>query len=49
VSDEDIRAEDDPDTLDAQWEEQPAFGPAPDCGVAKRHDASVIHVHRRGA
>lgn len=47
VSDEDIRAEDDPSTLDAQWEEQPAFGPMPTCGAANRSDVSVIQIHRR--
>jgi nitrate reductase delta subunit len=49
VSDEDIRREDDPATLDAQWEEQPAFGSMPACGVAKRQEVSVIQVHRRSA
>ena len=47
VSDEDIAAEDDPATLDAQWEEQPAFGPAPACGAPSRSDVSVIQIHRR--
>jgi nitrate reductase delta subunit len=37
VSDRDIRAEDDPATLDAAWAEEPAFGaPPPSCGAAAR-------------
>jgi nitrate reductase delta subunit len=47
VSDDDIRAEDDPETLDEQWEEQPAFGPVSRCGVTKQSDVSVIQIHRR--
>jgi nitrate reductase delta subunit len=58
VTDEDIRAEDDPALLDALWADQPAFGPdATGCGGATgaaqasstRGGASVVHVHRRNA
>jgi len=34
VSDDEIRAEDDPAALDEAWREQPAFGPAAGCGAA---------------
>jgi nitrate reductase delta subunit len=36
VSDRDIRAEDDPATLDASWAEEPVFGPPADCGAVTR-------------
>ena len=53
VTDDDIRAEDDPALLDALWADQPAFGPgAGGCGSAQggtRGGASVVHVHRRNA
>ena len=49
VADDEIRAEDDPSALDAAWEEQPAFGPAPQCGAAARGDVSVVRFHKRAA
>jgi nitrate reductase molybdenum cofactor assembly chaperone NarJ/NarW len=49
VTDEDIRKEDDPATVDALWEEQPAFGPAPECGGATRGSVSVVQFQKRAA
>ena len=49
VTDEEIRDEDDPAVLDALWAEQPAFGPAPECGASARPQVSVVQVHRRRA
>lgn len=46
VSDEDIRAEDDPAALDEAWREQPAFGPGPGCGAAARPQVAPITIHR---
>ena len=43
VSDEEIRAEDDPATLDESWREQPAFGPGPGCGAAGRAVPITFH------
>jgi nitrate reductase delta subunit len=41
--------DDDPAALDAQWEEQPAFAPGPQCGAAHDRGASVVRFHRRAA
>jgi nitrate reductase molybdenum cofactor assembly chaperone NarJ/NarW len=50
VSDEEIKIEDDPVTLDRQWAEEPAFGPAPGgCGVKSAPAAAVVHIHARKA
>jgi nitrate reductase delta subunit len=49
VSDEEIRAEDDPATLDKVWQEAPAFGPGSQdnaCGPQKAGYA-VMQFHRR--
>ncbi len=47
VSDQDIRAEDDPAALDAAWAEEPAFGRPADCGVpAHQPQAAPIRVQR---
>jgi nitrate reductase delta subunit len=49
VSDEEIRAEDDPATLDKLWQEAPAFGPGSQdnaCGPQKAGYA-VMQFHRR--
>jgi nitrate reductase molybdenum cofactor assembly chaperone NarJ/NarW len=50
VSDEQIRLEDDPAALDAEWLEQPAFGPMPGgCGVNAAPEVSVVQIHARKA
>ena len=41
VTDDEIRAEDDPATLDEAWREQPAFGPVSACGGASAQVAPV--------
>ncbi|HZN24150.1 MAG TPA: nitrate reductase molybdenum cofactor assembly chaperone [Burkholderiales bacterium] len=46
VRDEDIRKEDDPATLDAQWQAEPAFGPTPSCGGARAPAVSVVKFHK---
>ena len=46
VADEDIRQEDDPETVDALWAEEPAFSPSPACGVGKQASVSVVRFHR---
>ena len=47
VSDADIRKEDAPETLDALWQEEPAFG-GPPCGGDRAQPAqAVVHFHRR--
>ena len=49
VSDEEIRAEDDPATLDKVWQEAPAFGPgSQDCGTGQQKAGyAVMQFHRR--
>lgn len=49
VTDEDIRAEDDPAALDEAWREQPAFGPGPGCGSAARAQAAPIRFYKGAA
>jgi nitrate reductase molybdenum cofactor assembly chaperone NarJ/NarW len=49
VSADEIRAEDDPQVMDALWAEEPAFGPAPECGASAQPRVSVVQVHRRRA
>jgi nitrate reductase delta subunit len=49
VSDDEIRSEDDPRVMDALWAEEPAFGPAPECGARAQAPVSVVQVHRRRA
>jgi nitrate reductase delta subunit len=49
VRDEDIRREDDPAVLDAQWQAEPAFGPAPACGIARAPSVSVVKFHKGAA
>lgn len=44
VSDEEIRTEDDPATLDKLWQEEPAFG-----GPPKNGEVAVVQFHRRRA
>ena len=48
IADEEIRAEDDPATMDKLWQEAPAFGPGSEsCGSgAKQSDVSVIQFHK---
>jgi nitrate reductase delta subunit len=47
VSEQDIRAEDDPAALDRAWAEEPAFGKPSGCGAAMaRAAASTIQFHR---
>jgi len=46
VRDEDIRKEDDPAVLDAQWQAEPAFGPSPSCGIARAPAVSVVKFHK---
>lgn len=46
VSDDDIRAEDDPAALDALWQEQPAFGPTAGCGNAPAPTVAPITFHK---
>lgn len=46
VRDEDIRKEDDPAALDAQWQAEPAFGPSPSCGIARAPSVSVVKFHK---
>ena len=46
VRDEDIRKEDDPAALDAQWQAEPAFGPSPSCGIARAPAVSVVKFHK---
>jgi nitrate reductase delta subunit len=47
VSEQDIRVEDDPATLDASWAEEPAFGKPAGCGAAMaRAAAPTIQLHR---
>jgi nitrate reductase delta subunit len=46
VRDEDIRKEDDPAALDAQWQAEPAFGPSPSCGIARTPSVSVVKFHK---
>lgn len=46
VSDEDIRAEDDPAVLDALWQEQPAFGPGAGCGKSPGPSVAPITFHK---
>ena len=47
VSDIDIRKEDAPETLDALWQEEPAFGGSP-CATGEAKPAqAVMHFHRR--
>jgi nitrate reductase delta subunit len=43
VSDQDIRAEDDPAALDASWAEEPVFGPPAGCG-ASTHPPQVAPI-----
>lgn len=43
VSDEEIRSEDDPATLDRLWQEEPAFGGAP----KNDQDVAVVQFHPR--
>ena len=43
ISDEEIRTEDDPATLDKLWQEEPAFGGAPKRG----EDVAVVQFHPR--
>jgi nitrate reductase molybdenum cofactor assembly chaperone NarJ/NarW len=49
VSDDEIRSEDDPRVMDALWAEEPAFGPAPECGARAQPPVSVVQMHRRRA
>ena len=49
VSDDDIRKEDDPSSLDAAWEEQPAFGPAATCAAGAQPGDAVIRFHPRAS
>ena len=46
VRDEDIRKEDDPAALDAQWQAEPAFGPSPSCGISRAPSVSVVKYHK---
>lgn len=46
VSDEEIRAEDDPAALDALWQEQPAFGPGAGCGKSPAPTVAPITFHK---
>jgi nitrate reductase delta subunit len=41
--------EDDLAALDAQWEEQPAFGPGPGCAAAQPRAPAVVRIHKRAA
>lgn len=48
VSDEEIRAEDDPAVLDASWAEEPAFGSPATCGAhASQPQVAAIQFHGR--
>lgn len=47
VSESDIRKEDAPETLDALWQEEPAFGPASCGGERGKPAQAVVHFHRR--
>jgi nitrate reductase molybdenum cofactor assembly chaperone NarJ/NarW len=51
IPDEEIRAEDDPATMDKLWQEAPAFGPGSEsCGSGgKQGGVSVIRFHRGAA
>jgi nitrate reductase delta subunit len=44
----DIR-DDDPAALDAQWAEEPAFAPGPQCPAAGNRGSSVVRFHGRAA
>lgn len=46
VTDEEIRAEDDPAALDEAWREQPAFGPVAGCGAAAATHAAPIKFYK---
>jgi nitrate reductase delta subunit len=46
VRDADIRREDDPAALDAQWQAEPAFGSVTACGAARSQAVSVIKFHK---
>ncbi len=46
VSDEEIRAEDDPAALDDTWREQPAFGPSAGCGATAARKPAPIRFHK---
>lgn len=46
VTEEEIRAEDDPAALDEAWREQPAFGPAPACGTAAATRTAPVKFHK---
>jgi nitrate reductase delta subunit len=46
VCEADIRKEDDPATLDAQWQAEPAFGPSASCGIARAPAVSVVQFHK---
>lgn len=46
VSDDEIRAEDDPAALDETWREQPAFGPSAGCGAAPAPTVAPITFHK---
>jgi nitrate reductase molybdenum cofactor assembly chaperone NarJ/NarW len=46
VTDDEIRAEDDPAALDEAWREQPAFGPVAGCGGAAGAQTAPIKFHK---
>jgi len=46
VTDDEIRAEDDPAALDEAWREQPAFGPAPACGAAAAAGTAPVRFYK---
>ena len=46
VTDDDIRAEDDPAALDEIWREQPAFGPTAGCGTTASTHIAPVKFHK---
>jgi nitrate reductase molybdenum cofactor assembly chaperone NarJ/NarW len=46
VTDDEIRAEDDPAALDEAWREQPAFGPVAGCGASASSQSAPIKFYK---
>ena len=46
ITDDEIRAEDDPASLDEAWREQPAFGPVAGCGAATGAQTAPIKFYK---
>ena len=46
VTDDEIRREDDPASLDEAWREQPAFGPVAGCGAGAIPQSAPIKFHK---